>query len=82
MSPTREYWFPAKRYGWGWGFPVSWQGWMALIVYFLLLGVVVVLFQPARHPFAFGLLVTVLSLALEAVCWLKGEPPRWRWGKD
>jgi hypothetical protein len=82
MSPTREYWFPAKRYGWGWGFPVSWQGWTALIVYFLLLGLVAVRFQPVRHPFAFGLLVVVLSIALVAVCWLKGEPPRWRWGKD
>jgi hypothetical protein len=82
MLPTREYWFRAKRYGWGWGLPMRWQGWTTLIVYFLLLGVVALLFQPGRHPFAFTLLVTLVTLALVAVCWLKGEPPRWRWGKD
>lgn len=82
MPLTHEYWFPAKRYGWGWGFPVRWQGWTTLIAYLLLIAVVCVLFQPARHPLAFILLVTLLSLALVAVCWLKGEPPRWRWGKD
>jgi hypothetical protein len=24
----------------------------------------------------------LLTVALVAVCWLKGEPPRWRWGDD
>jgi len=24
----------------------------------------------------------LLTVALVAVCWLKGEPPRWRWGGD
>jgi hypothetical protein len=82
MAPVHDYWFPAKRYGWGWGLPARWQGWVALAVYFVLLGVVVVAFEPAHHPFAFAVLVALLSLALVAVCWLKGEPPRWRWGKD
>ena len=26
--------------------------------------------------------VAVLSVLLTAVCWWKGEPPRWRWGGD
>jgi len=26
--------------------------------------------------------VVILSLALFVVCWIKGEPPRWRWGDD
>ena len=29
------YWFPAKRYGYGWGLPHTWQGW---IVFFALSG--------------------------------------------
>jgi hypothetical protein len=82
MPSTHDYWFPAKRYGWGWGFPIRWQGWAAMLVYFLLLGAVVVNFQPARHPLAFAMLVALLTLVLLAVCWLKGEPPRWRWGDD
>jgi hypothetical protein len=24
----------------------------------------------------------LLTVALVAGCWLKGEPPRWRWGGD
>lgn len=30
---TRKYWFPAKRYGWGWGFPSAWQGRVVLLAY-------------------------------------------------
>jgi hypothetical protein len=82
MKSPHDYWFPAKRYGWGWGLPVRWQGWVALIVYFVLLLAVVETFQPVRHPFAFAVLVALLSVALIALCWLKGEPPRWRWGDD
>ena len=82
MSSGRGYWFPAKRYGWGWGLPVRWQGWATLSLYFLLLGAVAFRFQPGLHSFTFALLVSLLSLALVVVCWLKGEPPRWRWGKD
>ena len=26
-----RYWFPAKRYGWGWGLPAVWQGWVVLV---------------------------------------------------
>jgi hypothetical protein len=31
-NPPR-YWFPAKRYGWGWGLPCTWQGWLVLAAY-------------------------------------------------
>jgi hypothetical protein len=77
-----DYWFPAKRFGWGWGFPVTWQGWAVLIVYAVLLGLIAVKFEPHGHPAAFAVGVAILTLALGVVCWLKGEPPRWRWGKD
>ena len=82
MSRPERYWFPAKRFGWGWGFPVTWQGWVALLVYVVLLCLVTRFFEPHQHPFVFTVLVILLTLALWAVCWLKGEPPRWRWGKD
>ena len=28
-----RYWFPAKTYGWGWGMPVTWQGWVVMVVF-------------------------------------------------
>ncbi|WP_026228385.1 hypothetical protein [Paraburkholderia atlantica] len=82
MPPSDRYWFPAKRYGWGWGLPVRWQGWVTLLAYLVLIGVVAFRFQPVDHPLPFALLVALLTVALALVCWLKGEPPRWRWGKD
>lgn len=32
-SNDRKIWFPAKRYGWGWGLPVAWQGWVVLLLF-------------------------------------------------
>ncbi len=81
MSNERKYWFPAKRYGWGWGPPSSWQGWVVFIVYFALLGLGALVFRPDREPFDFIIFVGFLSFLLVIICWLKGEPPKWRWGK-
>jgi hypothetical protein len=80
MQIERDYWFPAKRYGWGWGIPNRWQGWLVLAVFAGLLVAGSFLFPPATTLDAFLAYVAVLCGLLVAVCWLKGEPPRWRWG--
>ena len=82
MNGNSGYWFRAKRYGWGWGLPMAWQGWvvLALFIGLLLAGAVVLL--PARRHGAFAAYMAALSALLFAVCWRKGEPPRWRWGGD
>jgi len=80
MDRKQAYWFPAKRYGWGWGIPNRWQGWVVLAVYLVLIGAAVLFVHPDQKPFAFAALVVLLTLVLMAVCWAKGEPPRWRWG--
>lgn len=80
MSDQPRYWFPAKRYGWGWGTPTTWQGWVVMLFFLALLafGVVVVLPQLGRGVFVlFSLLLAAIFFL---VCWFKGEPPRWRWG--
>jgi len=78
----RDYWFPAKRYGWGWGVPSRWQGWAVLLLYSAAIAGIVIFFRPDRAPLAFVVLSGIASLLLVAVCWLTGEPPRWRWGQD
>ena len=80
MTASRKIWFPAKRYGWGWGLPVAWQGWVVLAVFAALVAAGAVFVLPSRGQFAFVGYVIVLCLALTAVCWLKGERPKWRWG--
>jgi hypothetical protein len=77
----RKYWFPAKRYGWGWGVPSAWQGWVVLFAYLVLVIGGIPLIQASRGSAVYIAYVAVLTLALVAVCWLTGEPPRWRWGK-
>ena len=80
MSEQAKYWFPAKRYGWGWGFPATWQGWVLIALYVALIGAGAVVISPPSRPGVFVGYLTVLSVLLVAVCWAKGEPPRWRWG--
>jgi hypothetical protein len=75
-----EYWFPAKRYGWGWGPPTAWQGWAVLGGYIAAISALPFLVPPDRQPVAFGSAVFLLTAALILVCYAKGEPPRWRWG--
>jgi hypothetical protein len=76
------YWFPAKTYGWGWGLPVTWQGCLVLATYTVLMIASSILFPPDSNQNASILSVATLSAVLVIVCWLTGEPPRWRWGID
>jgi len=82
MPSDRQYWFRAKRYGWGWGLPVTWQGWLVLAVFVALLIANTFAFPPSQQPGLYFGLTVVLVAALSVVCWLTGEPPRWRWGGD
>lgn len=75
-----RYWFGTKRYGWGWGLPFTWEGWVVLGVWFIGL-LAVVVFIPQQNPW-FWICLVALTLGLLAVCLRKGEPPRWRWGGD
>ena len=80
MPVEQNYWFPAKRYGWGWGLPNVWQGWVVIAIFVcLLLGGAVVLL-PSQEPDAFVAYSALLCVLLVAVCWVKGERPGWRWG--
>jgi hypothetical protein len=75
-----EYWFPAKRYGWGWGPPIRWQGWVVLVSWLIAFFSGVAYFIARRSllhvAFASGMVVVLLI-----ICYWKAEPPRWRRGK-
>ena len=74
-------WFKAKTYGWGWGPALTWQGW-AVYATFVVLSVAWALWRPpVFHPLAFFAGLGVLTALLVAICWTKGEKPRWRWGR-
>ena len=81
MPTQPAYWFPAKRYGWGWGPPNTWQGWLVMALFAILLAAGSWKLLPAYGPPVFVAYSLVLSSILVAVCWIKGEPPAWRWGR-
>ena len=80
-------WFRARRYGWGWQ-PATWQGWLVFTIYAVAV-IAWVIYLAARDGVTIGWhfgvspVIPVLSLTiiLIAICWMKGERPRWRWGK-
>jgi hypothetical protein len=74
-------WFAAKRYGFGWGLPVRWQGWAVIAAYFALLSGGVYYFETRRNAPVLLVYVVLLTAALIAVMAATGERPlRWRWG--
>lgn len=75
----RRIWFPAKRYGWGWGLPTCWQGWAVLAAYIASLIPCVLFLREHHHALYVGSIVGLSGL-LTAICWMKGEKPGWRWG--
>ena len=79
---ANDFWFPAKRYGWGWGPPTKWQGWLVLTMYLGSVLAAGVVFHPRRNPAAFLVSVALATALLMLVAVLKGEKPlKWRWDK-
>jgi hypothetical protein len=71
----KKLWFRAKMYGWGW-YPSSWEGWLVLTVFALL----IIISALTLGPFSL-LVATPLTIILIYICYKTGEKPRWRWGK-
>ena len=63
----------------GLGLPLTWQGWTVFIVWFAVVISVSRYLLPRRVD-AHLIFVLVMVLLLLAICYIKGEPPRWRWG--
>jgi hypothetical protein len=78
----KKIWFPAKKYGFGWGLPVTWQGWVVFLSYMLLIIIGSLAFKNFHlRPAIFYLYVIILTSVLIIICWKKGEKAEWRWGK-
>ncbi len=80
----KHLWFKRKLYGWGWT-PVTWQGWLITILY---VGLVAVFSLTTNENssdrekmFTFGLPVVLLTVTFIRIAYLKGEKPKWQWGR-
>ena len=79
--PKDQAWFTAKRYGYGWGLPARWQGWLILCIYLFSVLLASLQLGPAR-PLPLAVSVVILSVLLVAICAWKGEALKWRWGRS
>jgi hypothetical protein len=95
-ADTPQYWFRARRYGWGWT-PCSVEGWIVTIFTALALvagnlAIALLAGEVARHSAVewrpsesdyLGIVLAWNVLVLGPAIWIswkRGEPPRWRWG--
>ena len=78
MSGKRE-WFAPKRYGYGSGLPISWQGWVVTIGYVVLLALATLIIPYSL--IAYFIIVAELTIALIIICARTTRGGfRWRWG--
>ena len=72
-------WFAPKRYGYGAGLPIAWQGWAILIGYIAVIAAAAAL---VRYSWiAFASLVAAATAALILICAQKTRGGFcWRWG--
>ena len=77
----KKIWFKAKKYGWGW-YPASWEGWAVILIYLLIIGVLVYIFQTNIEKYLdiYFALVFIFTALLIYISYKKGEKPGWHWG--
>ncbi len=79
-------WFAEKRFGYGAGMPIAWQGWALLLSYLAALIGLGVLAERLRDEALVGAIVLMLALTAALIVIVKartrGGEWRWRWGED
>lgn len=82
-----HYWFKRKIWGWGWT-PVTWQGWLATLLY---IGLILFLVYTSEESIpgnpdsgsnflVLGLPVILLTTFFIFLLYKKGQKPKWQWG--
>ena len=77
-------WFAPKRYGYGAGWPLTWQGWALLGFYGLTIAILIVLARRSEPLGQAGifLLITIATCVLFIVTRNRTRGGwRWRWGE-
>jgi hypothetical protein len=74
-------WFAPKRYGYGAGLPIAWQGWAVMAAFFVMAATAAIFF--ADRPLTFASILapaTIILMVITARTTRGGW--RWRWGED
>jgi len=77
----KDIWFPAKKYGVGWGLPIAWQGWAVFFLYLVMVIVPSFMVTGSSRGMVFFVFYSIfLTALLVYICWKKGEKLNFRWG--
>lgn len=80
MSDDAPEWFAPKRYGYGSGPPISWQGWAVTIGFVLL--VIALSFELRDRPPALVAAIALPTVGFMVICAKTTRGGwRWRWGE-
>ena len=80
MSDDGPEWFAPKRYGFGAGLPISWQGWAVTLGFIAIALATVTAFS--NEPMAmFAILVPAMATLLVITAKTTRGGFRWRWGE-
>ncbi len=78
-------WFGKRRYGYGWGLPQKWQGWVTLLIWtMLVIASTKMLPKDKTAPLTDALpwfsTLLILIVLLFVVCYKTSGKPEWHWG--
>ena len=87
MSNKSKAWFAPKRYGFGAGLPIAWQGWAVLAVYTVVCCgsplVLLPLLPPDAATIGIVAIVVIATIAVIVVSAMTTKGGwKWRWGRD
>jgi len=81
MSDGPE-WFAPKRYGYGSGLPIAWQGWAVVLAYLAILAALALTIRRSG-PIPFVAAVIPVTVVLAVICARTTRGGwRWRWGEE
>ena len=74
-------WFAPKRFGWGGGKPIAWQGWVVLAVY--LAAIIAATQLLNRSPWAMASVIVPATMVFVVIVIRTTRGGwRWRWGGE
>jgi hypothetical protein len=83
MTMSDGDWFAPKRFGYGAGPPIAWQGWALILGFCAILAGAGLLLVPRHHVGIFILIAAVGALALNVIAAQHTRGGwKWRWGGD
>ncbi|MEG3154104.1 hypothetical protein [Sphingomonas sp. RB1R13] len=74
-------WFAPKRYGYGAGLPIAWQGWLVMALFMAVTIAAAILFADRPLVLAAVLVPAVILLVILCARTTRGGW-RWRWGGE